>query len=135
MKLILKQLGSGAFRSVFQFTEDLVAKIEPDDNFHNVMEYKLWKFVEETPYLRKWFAPCHFLSSNGKVLLMSKVERRSKEHYPKKIPVFFDDLKYDNFGWIDNQFVCCDYASELIFARLYSPMRMKTAEWWSHDEK
>lgn len=130
MELKLKRLGYGAFRQVFVINENYVFKIETDGDWMNIMEAKLWNFVKYTPDLAKWFAPVRFISEDGKILIMDKVDVNKKK-YPKKIPAFFTDLKMSNFGWIGDRFVCCDYSSDLIFARLYDKMnKFQTVKKW-----
>jgi len=55
--------------------------------------------------------------------------------YPPKVPLFFTDLKIENYGWIGDQFVCVDYGSvyfsTMIPVRRGKMMLFKRAKWWT----
>lgn len=131
--LILGQkLGRGAYRDVYVFAPDptKVIKVANCDEGRsaNLIEDKLWWEIWQTP-VAKWFAPVYSVSTAGEYLLQQRVEPLPREQYPDKIPAFFTDTKYSNFGHIkDKGFVCCDYGSFNIFKGVAT--RMKKADWW-----
>src|SRR3990167_6127364 len=106
-----EQLGEGIHRKVFAYSLDKkwVIKCAVECPNINVLEEEIWLMVKDTN-IAKWFAPCGEISECGIFLLQNRVEKRSKAEYPKVVPAFFGDLKYNNFGWLNGQFVCCDYA-------------------------
>lgn len=130
--IIGKLLGEGIHRCVYDFLPDptkviKVAKLEEGRGM-NLQEYKLWQDFQGTP-LVKWFAPVHDVSAAGKYLIQDKLESLPKEKYPKKIPAFFQDTKYKNFGWHPKlKFVCCDYGAFNIWRGV--TQKMVKANWW-----
>ena len=131
--LLLGQcLGIGIHRKVAVFNPDptLVIKCAIECPNINVLEDEVWMMVSETN-IAKWFAPCVRISDCGLFLLQKRVETRPKSEYPKLIPSFFGDLKYSNFGWLNGQFVCCDYAGFISTSMSHKwNGRMKKADWW-----
>lgn len=128
-----KLIGRGAGRWVFECTLDksLVIKVEDrSESFQNQMEWKLWNEVEDTPFA-KYFAPCVRISGCGTILLQKKVEMIPKRDYPKKIPHFFYDRKYQNYGLYEKRFVCFDYGSHVI-TNGFTKKQVK-ADWWDAD--
>ena len=112
-----KMIGIGASRTVYQclINDTYVIKHENhNDMFQNVTEWRLWQEIKEYKEYSKWFAPCHYISPNGMFLIQSKVEKIPVSQYPKEIPAFFGDLKYQNFGMLNGHFVCFDYGTSLI---------------------
>ncbi len=108
-----KKIGAGMSRTVYLCREDTscVIKIESaSKRFQNVLEWEIWETVKHTK-LKKWFAPCIAISDCGTVLIQKRANAINKEQYPKKIPAFFGDTKYQNFGMIGKQFVCLDYGT------------------------
>ena len=109
-----QKIGSGSYRSVYDFNmnDNMVVKLEPNNTDCNITEYMLWDEIRgltgRLAWVKDWFAPIHYCSPNGKVLIMEKTMRSSKK-MPTKVPAFFSDVKEDNFGWIGNKFVCHDY--------------------------
>ena len=96
--------------------KDYVIKIEPNSTECNMTEYMLWDEIRglknERAWVKEWFAPVIWMSPNGKILCMQKASeypKNKKLERPKEIPAFFSDVKWDNFGWIGNRFVCFDY--------------------------
>jgi len=115
---------------VFEFAPnpELVVKIETrNHSFQNVMEWEVWTEVQEY-VASKWFAPCHSISPCGIVLLQSRTYELDKSQFPKKMPAFFSDLKYQNFGMLNKQIVAHDYGvSHLIEVGMTKEMRV--ADW------
>lgn len=110
-----EKLGSGSYRSVYEFNMNpnkMVVKVEPKSTDCNIAEFLLWDEIQglkgNLAWVKEWFAPIHWCSPNGKVLIMERTKQLDKER-PKKVPYFFTDVKADNFGWIGKQFVCHDY--------------------------
>lgn len=128
-----KMLGDGMGRKVFELpitNGKWCVKFEDDANrvFQNVEEWSVWQSVKDTAFA-KWFAPCYWISPNGKVLVMRQTQMMRSEEYPDKIPNFFTDLKFSNFGLLDGNFVAHDYGVHLINQKGLTS-RMITAHWW-----
>lgn len=121
-------LGKGVSRSVYVMEQDStkVVKVETQKSFQNVMEWETWQHVKGTEYA-KWFAPCHFISEGGSVLIMERTEEVSK--IPKRVPAFLSDLKRTNFGTLNKRFVCRDYGTNLLMHNGLTA-RMKPAKFW-----
>lgn len=127
-----KHLGRGQNRDVYEFKWNpvyAVIKIERGgDFFQNIMEYRVWKEVKGTEW-EKWFAPCLEISANGHYLIQARVEFPEKKKYPKKLPKFFTDTKFKNYGLYQGRWVACDYG----FPSFMNGRRlgaMKKANWW-----
>ena len=111
-------IGSGTFRDVYQHSinDGYVVKLQREYENSNIIEFEVWCSVKDSPY-SKWFAPCRWISENGKVLFQEKVEpitEKNKHLIPEQIPYFFTDLKPSNFGFIKKQLVCVDYDYSLL---------------------
>lgn len=127
-----KRLGVGLYRTVyeFRFNSKYVIKVADDENGRavNLLEARIWQEIDMTP-VTKWFAPVVEVSMAGQFLIQHRAEQLPKEQYPEKIPAFFTDTKYSNFGFIkDKGFVCVDYGSFNIFKGINT--RLKKADWW-----
>ena len=118
LSLLGQKLGSGVYRSVYNYNLDdkYVIKIEPNATDSNISEYLLWDEIRglcgDLEWVKEWFAPVKWMSPNGKILIMEKTfeyPKNKKLERPIEVPVFFTDLKRDNWGWIGNKFVCHDY--------------------------
>jgi hypothetical protein len=110
-----KVLGYGTYRDVYELkgNPDYVIKIEAHPNFRvfaNVTEYRNWADNMRWSWLSQYLAPCLYISECGRVLIQRRVTFKEKKFYPKGIPALFTDTKIQNFGWIGNRFVCCDYS-------------------------
>lgn len=128
-----KKLGSGMSRDVYEFTfnRDYVVKVENSSgSFQNIIEWEIWNNVQYMPSVSKWFAPCVNISPCGVFLIQRKVIQQDPKKYPKKVPYFFKDTKYENFGTVDGKLVCCDYGTFLREDH-FNTKRMKNADWWS----
>lgn len=127
-----RMLGVGASRIVFDYAPDptLVIKFETGGGgFSNVMEWDIWENMQFDKRLSKWLAPCLMISPCGSILLQRKTTPLSIDHLPKKIPRFFTDLKYQNWGMLDGKPVCHDYGNH----RAYSGgnlHQLVKADWW-----
>lgn len=132
--LIGKQLGRGMSRTVYAFklNPDLVIKVEEGrESFQNVREWEYWHEMKDSPVAR-WLAPCLYISPCGTVLVQGRVHGLDHSKYPKKIPHFFTDTKYNNFGLYKGRFVCMDYGN-IPFAKGVTSKIVK-ADWWGDKE-
>ena len=112
-----KWLGSGIHRAVYEcaLNDKWIVKIAlgEDGRKMNLIEDKISYELGECD-LKKWFAKVIQVSEAGLLLIMEKAEMGRHKDYPKKVPHFFTDLKYNNYGWIGDRFVCVDYCSTII---------------------
>ena len=129
-----EKLGSGVYRDVYIFKPDTtkvikVAKDNPSARAENLLAYKIYrKCICETPF-EKWFAKIYDISDDGKYLVQERTEKFRKDKYPEKIPHFFTDTKYDNFGYVKGKgLVCIDYGCISLYRAFTS--RMSKAKWW-----
>lgn len=132
--LIGKKLGRGSARAVYAFTAnaDMVVKVETKgESFQNIREWEYWQEMKDSP-VAKWLAPCLYISPCGSVLIQARVLPLERSKYPKKIPHFFTDTKYQNFGLYKGKFVCMDYGN-IPFAKGVTSKMVK-ADWWSDIE-
>lgn len=108
------RLGKGTAREVYECTLDptKVIKIEyANASFQNVMEWDIWLWASHGP-LKKWFAPCRFISGCGIVMVQDRVQPLPKTYkLPKKLPSLIGDLKRENFGLLKGRLVTCDYGT------------------------
>lgn len=128
-------LGGGIGRGVYVLGTDpsLVVKIETaSHSFQNVAEWEVWDAVSEAkPSVSKWFAPCHYISPCGIVLIQARTKPADKSLFPKRMPAYFTDLKYQNFGMLDGQLVAHDYGyNRFIHLGLTASLREVT---WRDD--
>lgn len=130
--IIGEKVGRGVHRDVFVFApnKNFVIKVAngEDGRGVNILENKLWWDLYDTP-AQKWFAAVTMVSPSGLYLIQERLEALPRKQYPKKIPHFFTDTKYSNFGHSPTKgFVCCDYGSFNIFRGIST--KMVTAKWW-----
>lgn len=117
LSMLGEKLGTGCYRStyVFNLNRDFVIKVEPLNTHCNMAEWLFWQEIhKEDSDLKNWFAPVRWISPNGRLLVMQKTNQYPKNKNltrPTKIPEIMNDVKWDNYGWIGNRFVCHDYAS------------------------
>lgn len=124
-------IAEGSARKVYHCKPNsrLVVKIERTArSLQNVAESEIWSFVMSDKEMKKWFAPCVFISSAGTVLIQDKVEPLREKDLPKSLPAFLVDLKIENFGMLNGHIVCCDYGTMIGSIRTAS-RRMVKAEW------
>lgn len=129
-----KLIGQGCYRDVYSIKgfPNHVIKIERDmtsANFANAMEWRNWINNKEWKWFAKFLAPCQLISATGQVLVQSKVVHKETKRYPKQIPSMFTDVKYENFGWINNKLVCCDYSFIPFYIIKVGNSRFKKAKW------
>lgn len=129
-------IGNGLNRDVYalKFNPDYVVKIQRTQSFDNIIEWQVWLAVSYSD-LNEWFAPCIIINETGTVLVQKRVRAKMKKFYPKKLPVFFTDFKYANYGFIGDQFVCCDYAGVLDRLFYLDKGNLRNVRWWNHSEK
>lgn len=126
-----EKLGEGVGREVYVYAldETKVIKVETTaHSFQNITEWQVWQEVQHTQYA-KWFAPCHWISPCGIVLIQSRTQPVKKP--PEKIPNFFTDLKAENYGRLKGRFVCHDYGLNLLVANGLGRVRMRKWEFWT----
>ncbi len=119
--LLGKQLGSGAFRTVFEnkFDPTTVVKIETGgQNFYNIREWEFWKDCSHVKDVARWLAPCVDISPCGFALVMRRTTPVPKHRLPAKLPEFLTDFKEENFGILNGKFVCHDYGHHITRAGL-----------------
>lgn len=112
-----REIGRGAYRTVFELriNPQWVIKHDTRENRSNIFEYSTWQELQDTP-LRKWLAPCDWLSDDGYWLIQRKTEPIRSADLPKMIPAIFCDLKRENWGMLDGRPVCHDYGNSKLFA-------------------
>lgn len=108
-------LGDGSTRMVFDYNLDsrYVIKLEKYNTNCNYNEYQMWDEIKglsgKYAWVKDWFAPCGWISPNGKIMTMRKTKVIDSREKPKKLPRFLWDIKEENFGWIGKNFVSHDY--------------------------
>lgn len=118
--LVGKMIGSGAYRRVYEFPADptIVIKVEhAGREFCNIHEWQVWEEVKDTP-IGEWFAPCVRIDAYGLALIQRRTKGFDSEAEFKaavaqmpggKLPPFFEDVHYGNFGMLEGRVVCHDY--------------------------
>lgn len=117
------RIGKGAFRRVYTLIHDEKSVLKVEDrgcSFCNVNEWKVWKAVVDTP-IEHWFAPCSYIDAWGTCLIQARtVPFDSEESFKQaveavggRLPAFFDDIHFGNFGMLDGRLVCHDYGFTL----------------------
>lgn len=122
-------IGRGVARDVYEYAIDdtKVIKVETAaESFQNATEWQVWREVEYTKWAR-WFAPCHWISPCGIVMIQSRTQPISRA--PKEVPNFFSDLKLDNFGKLKGRVVAHDYGLNLLASNALGKVRMKKGSW------
>jgi len=128
-------IGKGTYRDVYELKSnpDYVVKIERSMRnamFCNVTEWRNYINNREWTWFEQWLAPCEMISQSGQILIQRRVSHKRRKDYPKYIPAVFTDLKLANFGWIGEQFVCCDYSFIPFYFIKVGKSKMKYAKWW-----
>jgi hypothetical protein len=127
--ILPETIGDGISRQVYTLRTDetKVVKFEVGSYFQNINEYELWNDIKEATVISKWFAPVHFISGFGSVLIMERTEVIPLKYYPKELPAFLSDLKKENFGFYKGRIVCHDYG----FVKSTAHRRLKKVSWSS----
>lgn len=113
-------LGEGSFRRTYALKQDPshVLKLQYGPGHDNALEWELWHAVKDTKWA-KWFAPCERIDSWGSALIMRRAEPFENERdflaKVKRVPSFFDDVKWSNWGMLDGRPVCVDYGITFLF--------------------
>lgn len=132
------KIGKGINREVFVLKQNsnYVVKVEGDPSsgaFANVLEWRNYCDYRDVIAFGKYLAPCELITETGQILVQRRVGFKMRKDYPKYIPAVFTDLKIQNYGWIGNQFVCCDYPYLLLLGT--DPKKSKYAKWWNGNGK
>lgn len=137
-----EKLGAGGSRSVYEFNpnpEKYVVKIEPLATESNANEFLIWAEVcglmGSKSWVKDWFAPVLWMSPDAKVLIMERTKQFKYDKNgqsipdlrPSKVPDFFMDVKYDNFGYIGDRLVCHDYG--YINRFIHYNKKFRKADW------
>ena len=130
-----ERIGEGISREVFKNLIDptTVLKFETGNRYQNVLEWELWKATEHMPRVRRWLAPCVWISGHGTVLCQKRTGQVPKKRWPAKAPVFLSDFKRQNFGWFENRLVCHDYGLSIAITRGLSE-KLRKVDWWGDEE-
>jgi hypothetical protein len=132
--LILGDLiGSGQYRNVYACAYDssLVIKEELGArSFCNVREWDLWNDGKNFGEISKWLAPCVKISACGIYLVQKKTMKLEHSKYPEKIPSWFSDTKYQNWGRLGKNVVCHDYANNSALLIGITSSKLKRVAWW-----
>lgn len=98
-----KCLGEGVARRVYEWLPDdtLVAKLQmresyQDRDYQNIAEWQLW--TNASAELKKWLAPCKWISPCGTLLLQHWCSQPVRLPIPGKVPPILADCHDDNFG-------------------------------------
>jgi hypothetical protein len=126
-------IGEGCSRKVFvcKLDQTLVLKLETASySFNNIREWELWEDVRHDKDASRWLAPCVAISSCGAMMLQKRTKIATKKRYPKKVPQWMTDLKYQNWGLLDGKIVCHDYGNHLAQRFGTKSKRLVNAHWW-----
>lgn len=132
------KIGKGVSRSVFEYrpcSSSHVVKIEMGaHSFQNAMEWEAWDVLRNTPFAKRWLAPCTQISECGSFLVQERTFPVGDNFkWPKKIPKVLVDRKRQNFGLLNGKLLCHDYGT-LVFALLQDSGRaqkqLTSSKWW-----
>lgn len=130
------RFGGGAARQVYAYLPnptDTVIKIEEGGaSFQNVLEWETWHTLKESPWGKRWLAPCIRISSCGLYLLQQRTHPPGPNFkWPKSLPWVLTDRKKQNFGVLKGRLVCHDYGTLHVGLAHGAPLgRMGKAHWW-----
>lgn len=109
---------------------DCVIKIETgSQSFQNVTEWQLWNDLKHFKPVADWLAPCRWISPSGNILIMERTRPIPYDEYPDRLPKFFSDLKYQNYGKLKGRFVCHDYGLHCV-ATYGGTAITRRVKWW-----
>lgn len=102
--------GVGTSRWVFDFLpiRNTVIKISLGCVSQNENENRIFDEVKGTSHA-KWFNKVLWCSDDARILISPRAADYFTDAAPGRIPHYFSDLKPENFGWVDDKFVCIDY--------------------------
>ena len=132
-----EKIGYGMSRTVFEcpLLPGYVVKVEKSPRmFQNVIEFETWEIVKFSAAAR-WFAECKWISPNGKILIQEKTRPPAPSEFLEKVPVWFTDLKRENWGMASTNkegkqyLVCHDYGTSLMLQNGTTTKRMQKANW------
>lgn len=130
--IIGERIGGGVARSVYHYNVDSVIKVETgSQSFQNVREWENWLTLRDTPFGKRWLAPCLSISSCGIYLVQKKTSPPDQKFkWPERIPRVLTDRKRENFGILGSHLVCHDYGTlDVGLARDVNLERMSKSEW------
>lgn len=108
-------IDNGLSRYVYEckLNKDYVIKVETSNEFgvkQNIMEWGFWNFNIDNTGITKWLAPLVDISPCGTFLIQKRCEPLPDDYaLPEYVPKFLTDLRRDNFGLLNGNFVCLDY--------------------------
>lgn len=131
-------IGEGYSRTVYEWLPDpsMVLKVAKEDNMYrgissNILEFELWEWVafgETHKKAKKWLAPVHRITKDGRCMLMAKTEPLKTSELPEKVPCWMTDIKQENVGLYEGRVVIHDYALNLVTDKGLSK-KMRKAVW------
>lgn len=129
-----KKIGAGIYRDVYVLKQNsnFVVKVERKmglAQFANATEWRHYIDNREWEWFEQYLAPCELITLTGQILIQRRIEHRGRKEYPKEIPAMFTDIKIENFGWIEDRFVCCDYSFIPFYIIKTGNSKMKKARW------
>lgn len=103
-------LGRGSYRDVYELIIDkrYVLKIANHDSgmHHNVLEFQFWSNLDEE--LRQHFAPIHWISAGGNILIQSRVDPVPTQTPLELMLPDVWDIKRENLGMLNGKPVIID---------------------------
>ena len=126
-----EKIGEGIGRKVFvcALAPNYVVKVEQGrESFQNILEWETWNRVSYRKE-KRWFAPCRSISPNGVILIQDRTRPPDKAELPKKVPVWFSDLKESNWGMLRGVLVCHDYGTCLALQEGTITKKKRKADW------
>lgn len=129
-----ERIGGGVYRDVYIYkpNPNFVVKVERDmstGQFANATEWRHWCDLKDWTALSKYLAPCEIINATGQILIQRRIIHKRRKDYPSHVLSVFTDLKLKNFGWLDDQFVCCDYSSLILANAVDSKKKYRYAKW------
>lgn len=119
LRMFLDEIvGEGETRMVYRtdLIRGYVFKVDKENSWDNIREFEFWQAIKDNKDFSKWFAPSPLISGNGQILMQKVIKpitNKNRHKIPTQAPYVFTDRKESNYGFIGNQFVCCDYAFSL----------------------
>lgn len=131
-----EKIGFGMYRDVYLLKDNpyWVLKFEKADSkrWCNIAEWLAYDQFRWYAKLAQYLAPNYFIEGSGRILIQRRVKHKDISEYPIRLPSIFTDLKRTNYGFIGEQFVCCDYP--FLAWGGYNPFYMRKANWWDVEE-
>lgn len=133
-----EKISHGMTRVVYECRVDptKVIKFETGSGeFQNVIEWDTWLDMKNGK-AAKFLAPCHFISPCGTILIMERTFKPIKGYkWPKNMPAWFTDFKYQNFGMLGKRLVCHDYGTHRATSSWVDSVKTRKANWWDENGK